>query len=311
MFNLQPNNVQDYLAAQRAVPSGPWTVTPLGGGVSNTVMRVDCPSASFVLKQALGQLRVQEQWLADRGRIRREYTALRDLQPFLPAGSLPAVLFEDPDNYIFALEAASPQAKDWKSLLLCNSIDPSLARQAATILAALFSSPGLVDKFVDQSSFDQLRLDPYYRFTASRHPDLRPQFDEAIALCRRPLGIVHGDFSPKNFLIDGERMILIDFEVVHLGDPAFDAAFLLNHFLLKAHHGIEACRELALLFWETLDGRINESDTIRHLGCLHLARIDGKSPAEYLTEPERVSIREYARNLILNPPATIRQIFQP
>jgi len=310
MFNLQPNNVQDYLAAQRAVPSGPWTVTPLGGGVSNTVLRVDSPSASFVLKQALGQLRVQEQWLADRARIRREYTALRDLQPFLPAGALPAVLFEDPDNYIFALEAASPQAKDWKSLLLGNSIDPSLARQAAAMLAAMFNNPVLFDTFADQTSFDQLRLDPYYRFTAARHPDLRPQFDEAIALCRRPLGIVHGDFSPKNFLIDGGRMILIDFEVVHLGDPAFDAAFLLNHLLLKAHHGIRACRELALLFWDSLDGCIDESGAIRHLGCLHLARIDGKSPAEYLTGPERVSIREYARNLILNPPGAIRQIFQ-
>lgn len=311
MFNLQPNNVQDYLTAQRAVPSGPWTVTPLGGGVSNTVLRVDCPSASFVLKQALGQLRVQEEWLADRGRIRREYTALRDLQPFLPAGALPAVLFEDPDNYIFALEAASAQAKDWKSLLLRNSVDPRLATQAAAILVALFDNPALFGTFADQTSFDQLRLDPYYRFTASRHPDLRAQFDEAIALCRRPLGIVHGDFSPKNFLIDGDRMMLIDFEVVHLGDPAFDAAFLLNHFLLKAHHGIAACRELALLFWQALGGRIDESDTIRHLGCLHLARIDGKSPAEYLTEAERTNIRQYARNLIAHPPATIREIFQP
>src|SRR6185436_18208555 len=119
-------------------------------------------------------------------------------------------------------------------------------------------------EFGDQHCFDQLRLDPYYRFTASRHPDLRDAFEEAIALARRPLAMVHGDFSPKNLLVGNDgSVLLIDFEVVHYGDPAFDAAFLLNHLLLKQ------ARTLGL----TVANELREFETaavIRHLGCLHL-----------------------------------------
>lgn len=313
MFQLQSNTAQLYLSRLPAAPSGPWTVTPLGGGVSNTVLRVDCPSGAFVLKQALPKLRVHEEWLADPARIHRECAALRLLQPVLPAGALPAVVFEDAGNFIFALEAASHQARDWKSLLLSNDAPDWCPRQAAQILLALsraVENNDISRAFQDQTSFDQLRLDPYYRFTASRHPDLRPFFDDAIARCRRPLGLVHGDFSPKNFLIDGNRMILIDFEVVHVGDPAFDAAFLLNHLLLKHHHGIRDCPRFAAEFWRALDGAVDEADTIRHLGCLHLARVDGKSPVEYLSAGERELVRRFARNLILNPPARVLDAFQ-
>jgi hypothetical protein len=48
---------------------------------------------------------------------------------------------------------------------------------------------------------------------------------------------------------------------------------------------------------------------IRHLGCLHLARVDGKSPAEYLTEAQRVRVRAAAREMILHPPKTLEEIF--
>lgn len=313
MINLQQSNAQQYLSEQPAAPPGPWTVIPLGGGVSNTVLRVDCPSGAFVLKQSLGRLRVEEEWLADQGRIRRECAALRALRAYLPPASLPAVIFEDRAHFIFALEAASPQARDWKSVLLRGEGTVEQAERAGEILRALVLASerdhGLRAEFEDQTCFDQLRLDPYYRFTAGRHPDLKPYFDLAIEKCRRPMAMVHGDFSPKNFLVDANRMILIDFEVVHLGDPAFDAAFLLNHLLLKKHHGIRACPRYAEAFWGALGGVVDESDTILHLGCLQLARIDGKSPAEYLSAGERETVRAVARELIRNPPKTIREAF--
>jgi streptomycin 6-kinase len=252
---------------------------------------------------------VEEEWLADRERIHRECLALRLLAESLPKGAVPEIAFEDPDSFIFAMEAAPETARDWKSLLLAGECEDAAASRAAEILVAQVHAEVPPELFADQRCFDQLRLDPYYRFTASRHPDLREHFEERIAACRRPLGLVHGDFSPKNLLLAGGRMMVIDFEVIHLGDPNFDVAFLLNHLLLKVTHGIAGCGRLALIFWDGVRGVMDESSTIAHLGCLHLARVDGKSPAEYLTEPERKHARARARELILHPPRTIREIF--
>ena len=55
---------------------------------------------------------------------------------------------------------------------------------------------------------------------------------ERLVTCRSVL--VHGDFSPKNLLVSGDRLVIIDCEVAWYGDPAFDLAFLLNHLCLKA-----------------------------------------------------------------------------
>ena len=51
--------------------------------------------------------------------------------------------------------------------------------------------------------------------------------------------------------------------------------------------------------------------TLQHLGWLLLARVDGKSPAEYLGQgelPDRV--RRFARRLIVSPPASVAEVFQ-
>jgi hypothetical protein len=113
---------------------------------------------------------------------------------------------------------------------------------------------------------------------------------------------------------------VIDFEVVHYGDPSFDAAFLLNHLLLKSIHRPEWSGRYAAAaasFWTTLIAALPagtdwfETSTIAHLGCLHLARVDGKSPAEYIeSEPAKERVRRVARSLIVDPPATIAQAFE-
>ena len=38
-----------------------------------------------------------------------------------------------------------------------------------------------------------------------------------------------------------------------------------------------------------------------HTACLVLARVDGKSREDYLTEPERVTAREIGRQLLADP----------
>ncbi len=76
---------------------------------------------------------------------------------------------------------------------------------------------------------------------------------------------MHGDYSPKNILIHKDRLVLLDHEVIHFGDPAFDLGFSMTHFLSKAHHLPAQRREFAsaagsfgvfiLTRWVHLSGR--------------------------------------------------------
>jgi aminoglycoside phosphotransferase (APT) family kinase protein len=321
---LEIDTAAEYLRS-RGIDLAGALIRELGGGVSNTVLLVESSGQRFILKQALAKLRVQDDWFSDRGRIFRESAALTWAAPHLPDGAVPDILFEDRENFLFAMTAAPPRAETWKSLLLSGEFDAGTAERIARMLAAMVSaswhdaeSEGL---FGDQTVFDQLRLDPYYRTTAARHPDLAPHFDQLMReSSARRVSVVHGDWSPKNFLVTAGTIMAIDFEVVHFGDPAFDTAFLLNHLLLKSFYRPEWSREvaaLALRFWQVYQAGIPaESDwieaaTLAHLGCLLLARVDGKSPAEYITAPSlREEIRGFARNLILAPPARVSDVFE-
>lgn len=324
MFELSAANAEGYLA-QRGLTRDAPRITELGGGVSNTVLLVEAGEKRFVLKQALGKLRVQDDWFSDRERVFRESAAMRRLAPHLPPGSVPEVLFEDRENGLFAMSAAPREAETWKALLMRGVFEAVVAETVGGMLASLVSAswrdPEAERAFGDQTVFDQLRLDPYYRTTALRHPDLRPQFERLMReSASRRVSLVHGDWSPKNFLVSSGAVAAIDFEVIHFGDPAFDSAFLLNHLLLKSFYRPEWRAEYARLaarFWEAYRAGLPadcgwiEAATLDHLGGLLLARIDGKSPAEYITGPElRERIRGFARRLMVSPPPRIADVFE-
>ncbi|MBU6399237.1 MAG: phosphotransferase [Verrucomicrobia bacterium] len=181
------------------------------------------------------------------------------------------------------------------------------------------SSPraDLARVFANRDFFESLRLEPYYRFTAARHPATAGFFSELIAEtldCR--LALTHGDYSPKNILVHRDRLVLLDHEVIHFGDPTFDLGFSLTHLLSKAHHLPSQREDLlhaARLYWQCYRRTVGdlawtagfESRAARHtLGCL-LARVDGRSPLEYLSGPERDRQQGIALTLIAKPPATI------
>jgi 5-methylthioribose kinase len=318
---LTVGNVPAYLVTRGlATSADDLFVQELGGGVSNTVLFVQFkgrPERRWVVKQSLAKLRVEDDWRSERGRIFREAEAIQMLRDCLGPGSLPEVVHVDRTHYVYVMTAAACGSETWKSLLLRGEVDSGIARTAGDLLGKLIKAgcrmPALGHRFEDRTIFDQLRIDPYYRTAATRHPDLHSIYDELIRdSWRIRNSIVHGDYSPKNMLVKDQTVWLIDFEVVHWGDPAFDAGFLLNHLFLKACHRpcyrslyFGAIRE----FWHSLreeaHGRCEdefERMTMRHLGGLMLARIDGKSPVEYITDDStKQQVRDLARRILLKP----------
>ncbi|MBI3667234.1 MAG: phosphotransferase, partial [Acidobacteria bacterium] len=172
-MELTVENCAAYLAARGEPRADRLTIRELGGGVSNTVLLVESPERRFVLKQSLSRLRVKDEWLADRSRILREMRSLQDAARFFPAGAVPEVLWSDEENFLFAMSAAGPES--WKQYLLAGRIDPSLAATVGTLLGLWirhsWGSPEFEARYGDQTAFDQLRIDPYYRTVAQRRPE--------------------------------------------------------------------------------------------------------------------------------------------
>ena len=321
IMELSEKNASQYLKSRGILAH---RVTELGGGISNVVLLVETAEQSFILKQSLSQLRVKDQWLADRSRIFREMESLIDTGLILPRGSVPEVLWADKANYLFAMTAV--RGLCWKNELMAGRIDSSIAAGAGKLLGCLISetwaSGVLQAKYGDLTAFEQLRIDPYYRTIVARHPDVRAQVLSVIQeMGQRRFCLVHGDFSPKNVMVSGDRVALIDFEVVHFGDPSFDAAFCLSLLLLGWFYQPALRKEreqVARSFFDAVRATLPaqaasffEKATLRHLGCLMLARIDGKSPVEYLPEESiQNQVREIAKQLILHCPETLEECLE-
>ena len=296
----------------------------LTGGVSSRIVRARTARGQVCVKRALPRLKVEKEWTAPVERNGAEVGWLRIASEVVP-GLVPPVLGEDPESGSFAMAYLDPSAFPvWKSLLRDGTILPATAaaigRAIVAIHASTAGSPKVASAFANDSTFDALRLNPYLMTTAAVHPDCAAALiglSATTASTRRAL--VHGDVSPKNILVGGGGPIILDAECAWYGDPAFDLAFCLNHMLLKCVWRPHWTRRYLDCFdaltdaylegvrWEDPAGL--ESRAARLLPGLMLARIDGKSPVEYITlEPDRDRVRRFSRERLFNPGATLRQI---
>lgn len=284
------------------------TAVPLTGGVSSEIWLVTDGSQRFVVKWALPKLNVRDDWFADPARNCVEHDCLVYFGRIVPA-HVPRVLFQDAEAGYFGMEFLDESFVNWKSELLRGAVREEDAARAgrlmATIHRASWDDAEVQAKFQTWRNFFALRVESYLLTTGVRHPKLSRLFEEeAERLGRAALALVHGDFSPKNILVRGERLVLLDCEAAWFGDPAFDVAFLLNHLFLKALHLASRHEEylrLAARCWleyrRTLADRFDEhlaSRIGRLLLMLMLARIDGKSPVEYIVdEPKKEFVRAF------------------
>jgi len=291
-------------------------MTPLVGGISSEIYRVVDGEQTFVVKRALKQLRVEQPWFANTARNQYEQAFLRYVAGFRP-DAVPRLIFSNPTVDYFCMEYLSGFS-NWKEDLLAAPCDENLCHanlsdSAGTLLAQIhahsWGDPAAERDFDTTENFEQLRIDPYLRATAAKNPALaEPILLEADRLRQSRKCLVHGDFSPKNLLHREGRLVVLDCEVAWYGDPAFDMAFFLNHLCLKALYHLPKRPPLAMFVeaaWEAYQ-KTNphalqiEAHTSRLLPMLLLARVDGKSPVEYLTDDGKLRcIREFASAQIL------------
>lgn len=287
----------------------------LPGGVSNRTVLVERDNGGhWVLKQALAKLRVASDWFSSPDRIHCEALGLRWLAELAPPGAIPKLIFEDHEHHLLAMEAVPQPHENWKTVLLRGEVNDGAVEQFGRLLGTIHRraqarAAELEPVFRDRTFFETLRLEPYYACAGERAPAARPFLAELIAETRATrLSLVHGDFSPKNILVRDGRLVLLDHEVIHWGDPAFDLGFSLTHFLSKAHHlprHRPAFTRAAHLYWKSYGDHAGENRAVKHtLGCL-LARVDGRSPLEYLNEDERCRQRAAVLRLAAAPPEKI------
>jgi len=315
-MNTEAQELLEQLRACGLVRTEEASLRPLAGGVSSDIYRVDDGGRSFVVKRALEKLKVEADWYADTSRNDAEQAYIRYVAAFRP-DAVPEILHSDAAAGYFCMEFLAG-LHTWKEDLLAGECDAALARKAGELLgevhARSWGDAQVRARFDHIGNFDELRIDPYLRASAAKHPDLEAAIHaEARRLRESRECLVHGDYSPKNLLHGGGRLVALDCEVACCADAAFDLSFLLNHLFLKSLFHAPARPPLRALIGEIRTGYRDanaghadavERRTARLLPMLMLARVDGKSPVEYLTEAlKRDFVRDFARHRILNTTA--------
>ncbi len=218
------------------VASGDAHLQPLSGGISSDIFLIVDTGPLRVVKRALQQLRVVDDWIANVSRNDFEQRYLKYVSHFMP-DSVPAVLASG--NGYFVMPYFDSAYANWKSCLLEGVARPEDAQEAGRFLSCVhehsLNDLEAARQFDSEENFRQLRIDPYLLAVARRHPEIDTIIRaEADRLANWRECLVHGDYSPKNMLFNGHRLVVLDCEVAWYGDPAFDLAFLISHLLLKA-----------------------------------------------------------------------------
>jgi aminoglycoside phosphotransferase (APT) family kinase protein len=293
-------------------------LAPLTGGVSSDVFRVDTEDGrTLVVKRSIPQLRVKEEWLAPVERMASEVRWLRLARSIDPRLA-PEVLAVLPEAHVFVMAFLDPARHPvWKDEMAAGRVDPAFGARVGEDLARIHArTAGRAEIAADFDTYDfffALRVSPFLLFTAQRHPDAAPRL-RALAddLGRRRIALMHGDISPKNILTGPEGPVFLDAETTAYGDPAFDLAFCLTHLLLKTVW-LRPHREAVMASFEALRGAYTaglsweapgdlSARTAALVSALLLARIDGKSPAPYLTDDaDKDFIRRSAKALLAAP----------
>ena len=283
--------------------------TPLEGGVASDVRVVDTPDGPLVVKKALAKLKVAAEWFSDPSRSMIEVAAIEAFGSLGGKDTVPEIVWVRPDENCFAMRLVEPRLRNWKADLLDGRIDLATAARVGEILGRFHSrsagQPDIARQFDDLRFFRELRVEPFFGYVAEAKPEMSVRIhDIAQAMLGRRQALVHGDYSPKNILADGKDVVILDFEVTHWGDPRFDVGFCLAHLMLKSTLADGNPAQLRGAIGAFLDSYQSHGLPVFDVGlanitgCLLLARLFGKSPADYLARLDREAVEAKAIQLL-------------
>lgn len=313
------------LLSDGVIRDGAAILLPLTGGVSSEIYLVNDGIRQFVVKRALPKLKVEQEWFADTSRNGNEAAYLGYVARFSPH-NVPQLKYVNAEHGYFCMEYLGAGCHNWKEMLLEGRCDLRIAQAVGGLLGRIHAhsanDPEARERFRTLANFEQLRIEPYLLATARRHPRLNEAFEAEASRLRAERGVLaHGDFSPKNILVCPGRVVVVDCEAAWYGDAAFDIAFLLSHLFLKsvARPAAGPWRPMVDSVWSSyLASRfadepgagqdVLEANVSRLLPMLMLARVDGKSPVEYLRKSQQERVRRFAVARLQREPASLSKL---
>jgi aminoglycoside phosphotransferase (APT) family kinase protein len=300
--------------------------TPLTGGVSSDIWRIDTENGFVCAKRALSKLRVNADWYAP---VERNLFEARWLQVAHQAcaACTPELLGQHPGLGVLVMQYLEPEHyRLWKQELRAGNADSQTAHAMGQVLSKIHSyaakNSHLANEFPTDKIFFEIRLAPYLLATAERHPNLAHALEALVLQTQNNAKtLVHGDVSPKNILLGPQGPLLLDAECATWSDPAFDLAFCLNHLLLKCLWTPASTADFLYCFKALTTSYLSSVDweppsdlearAARLLPGLLLARVDGKSPVEYVTEEhQREHVRRVASTLLIKPASSLQEVAQ-
>jgi 5-methylthioribose kinase len=285
----------------------------LPGGVScEVVLQRDPDGREIVVKQPLARLKVAADWRSDPQRWNVEVAALRTMRELLGAGAVPEVLWEDPPNHRFAMERIDPALRNWRDELDQRRVDLATADRVGEWLGQLHRRSAqradVAKAFAKREYIMQLRIEPFFQRIAQRNPQIQGAVETVIDAMLAPgRALIHGDFSPKNMLVHGSQVVVLDCETAHWGNPRFDVAFCLMHLTLDALHKpppgpfVAAVRAFLDAYVREAGAADLDALLVRTTGCLVLARLEGDSPIDFRAQLDVAAVKRLAIGWIEQP----------
>jgi hypothetical protein len=280
------------------------------GGISSSTFAAHLPTGGVIIKQALEQLDVTEDWKASPTRVVAEAEGLTWFSALTPQ-HVPRPIAVVKHLFGLVLPMAPQPSPDMRTVLVENpgDFDPRWPQLLGEILALWHGAdyrPALGGALDDTSRLMDLRLKPFYLDIAQKWPTHTTKIKElADELLTVKSTVVHGDFTPKNVLClpDGNIWI-VDTEVCHIGNPVLDSASMLAHLILKGflyRSDTEMTQVLHLSRNEFLDALPEPStpDSLAaHVGVFLAVRAAGRARVPYLSEATKQDVIEMAQALL-------------